>query len=67
MRFKVLSSDVLGYPWLAVVGELGSEGAILHCVLLIMLMLLPLPLAIWLPLVFPGLVDPGLPVVSLWN
>lgn len=56
---------MLGYKQFGVVGELGSEGAILHCVLLIIF--LPLPLAIWLPLVFTGLVDPRFPVVSLWN
>ena len=46
-------SDVLGYPELALVGELGSDGAKLHWCLLIKF--LHLPFARWLPLVFTGL------------
>ena len=46
-------SDVLVYPELAVVGELGSGGAELHWVLL--LMILCLPLAICLSLVLTSL------------
>jgi len=57
MRFKICFLGVLGYSWLAAVGEMGSEGAILHWLLLIIF--LPLPLAVWLPLVFADLVDPG--------
>lgn len=45
--------DVLGYPWLAVVGELGSYGAKLHQHLLIMF--LHLPFAIWLSLILTEL------------
>ena len=53
--FKLEScfSGVLGYPWLAVMGELASNGAKLHWAL--SLRILYLPLAIWLSLVLTGL------------
>ena len=38
-------SGVVGYPGLAVVEELGSDGATIH--LLLLLMILSVPLAIW--------------------
>ena len=64
--FKSIScfSGVLGYPGLAVVGELGSDGATLPWFLLVML--LPLPFAIWVSLVLPGLAvsDCGLSVMQ---
>ena len=44
---------MLGYPGLALVGELGSDDAILLWLLLIMF--LHLPFAIWLSLVLAGL------------
>ena len=50
---------MLGYPGLAVVGELGSDGAKWH--LFLLLMFLHFPLDIWLLLVLIGL------VVSDWN
>jgi hypothetical protein len=46
-------SDVLRYPTLAVVGELGSDDPKQPWFLL--LMFLPLPLAIWLSLVLAAL------------
>ena len=46
-------SDVLGHPGLAVVEELGSDGAMLPWFLLVMF--LCLPFAIWLSLVSAGL------------
>ena len=48
---------MLGYPGLDVVGELGSDGAMLHWLLLSVF--LHLPLAIWLSLMLVGLVVPG--------
>lgn len=53
LRSQSCSSGVLDYPLLAVLGELGSNGAILHWLLLIMF--LHLPFAIWLSLVLAGL------------
>jgi hypothetical protein len=50
---------VLGYPELAVAGELGSDDPIVYWLLL--LMVLHLPLAIWLSLVLTGL------GVSVWS
>lgn len=47
---------MLGYPGLAVVGVLGSDGVSLDWLLLIMFV--SLPLAIWLSLVLSGLVVP---------
>ena len=51
---------MLGYPGLAVIGELGSDEANLPWFLL--LMFFPLPLTIWLSLVLAGLavIDRGL-------
>ena len=46
-------SGVLGYPGLAVVGELGSDDA--HVFWLLLLMVLCLSLAIWISLVFVDL------------
>jgi hypothetical protein len=46
-------SSLLCYPGLAVVEELGSDGAELHWIL--SLMTLCLPLAIWLSLALTGL------------
>lgn len=44
---------MLGYPDLAVVGELGSDGAKLHRLLLIVFF--GLPFSIWLPVMSAGL------------
>ena len=65
--FKFIScfSGVLGYPGLAVVGQLGSNGAMLPWFLLAML--LCLPFAIWLSLVLAGVAvsDGGLSVTQV--
>ena len=57
-------SGVLGYPGLAVVGELGSDGAMLPWFLLVMF--LHLPFAIWLSVVLAGVdfSDGGLSVIQ---
>jgi hypothetical protein len=57
LRSHAYSSVVLGYGVLAVVGELSSDGAILHWIL--MIMLLCLPLTNWLSLELAGLLVPG--------
>lgn len=56
-RSQSCSSGVLGYADLVVIRKLGSDGAILHWLLLIMF--LGLPLAIWLSLVLVCLGDQG--------
>ena len=55
---------MLGYPGFAVVGELGSDGAMLPWFLLVMF--LCLPFAIWLSLVLAGVAvsDCGLSVMQ---
>lgn len=52
-RFKSFSLGVLGYPSLAVVGELGSVCAKLHWLLLFIFLLLPF--AMWFSQVLTGL------------
>jgi hypothetical protein len=52
-RSESCFSGVLGYPGLAVVGELGSNGTKQHWLLL--LIFLYSPSAIWLSLVLTGL------------
>ena len=61
-KSKYCFSGVLGYPGLALVGELGSDGDMLPWFLLIMF--LHLPFAIWLSLVFAcvAVSDSGLAV-----
>ena len=56
-KSKFFSSSVLGYPGL-VMGELGLDGAMLPCFLLVTL--LHLPFAIWLSLVLVS------PAVTGW-
>jgi hypothetical protein len=48
LRSHSCSSGLLGYPGLAIVGDLGSDGFILHWLLLIIF--LHLPFTIWLSL-----------------
>jgi hypothetical protein len=52
-RSESCFSGVLGYPWLVVMGELGSYGVEWDWFLL--LMFLCLPFTIWLSLVLTGL------------
>lgn len=51
-KVKVLLFRCIVYEGLAVVGELSSDGPLLHWFLLIMF--LYLPFAIWLSLLLPG-------------
>ena len=64
--FKTRScfSGLLGYPGLAVVGELGSDGTMLPWFLLVVF--LHLPFVIWLSLVLAGVAvsDCGLSVLQ---
>ena len=55
-------SGMVGYPGLAVFGELHSDGAMLPCFLLVIF--LHLPFSIWLSLVLAGVIvsDCGLSV-----
>ena len=57
LKVIVFSSDVLGGPGLAVVGELGSGSAILPWLLL--KLFLYWPLVLWLSLALAGLLVPG--------
>ena len=63
-KSRSCSSGVLGYPGLAIVGELGSDGAMLLWFLLVMFLLLPF--AIWLSVVLAGVTvsDSGLSVMQ---
>ena len=60
-HFKSVScfSGVLGYPGLAVVGEMDADDAKQTWFLSLMFLPLPLSLAIWLSLVLAGLANSG--------
>ena len=62
-KSKSCFSGVLGYPGLAIVGELGSDAAIMPWFLLVMF--LPLPLAIWFSLVLLSLAGASTSYVPL--
>ena len=64
-KFTFCFSSVLGYPGLAVVGKLGSDGAMLPWFLLVMFFCLPF--TIWLSLILVGPVVAGLSLSLQWS